>query len=64
MKILDDSLGINSFNFLRGNILSSDHFVDSVANRFLMFRGDVFHSSTVPTHEAVRINTNYNFTTK
>ena len=37
------------------------YLVHSVANRFLLFDGATYHSSTIPTQEAVRININYNF---
>jgi hypothetical protein len=54
----------NAFEDLKNKTFEPEHNVDSVANRFLIFDGDTYHSSTVPTQEAVRININYNFTLK
>lgn len=54
----------NSFEELKEKTFVPEHTVDSVANRFVMFDGDTYHSSTIPTQEAVRININYNFLLK
>ena len=54
----------NTFHDLEEKTFVPEYRVDSVANRFLLFNGDTYHSSTLPTEEAVRININYNFLLK
>jgi hypothetical protein len=54
----------NTYEDLKNRTFEPDCRVDSIANRFLMFNSSVYHSSTIPTQEAVRININYNFLLK
>ena len=54
----------NTYDDFKGRAFEPECCVNSIANRFLMFKSDVYHSSTIPTQEAVRININYNFLLK
>lgn len=54
----------NTYKDLNNTVFEPEYYADSVANRFIMFDSDVYHSSTIPTQEAVRININYNFLLK
>ena len=58
----DHKTDTNTIETINNRKFTIEHVVDSIENRFVMFNGDVFHSSTRPTCEDVRININYNFT--
>lgn len=54
----------NTYDELKHKTFEPEYKIHSVSNRFLMFDGATYHSSTIPTEEAVRININYNFLLK
>lgn len=55
--------GVDS-NGISFDQLSVDQKVDSVENRFVLFDNSVYHCSTTPVNENIRMNINYNFTIK
>jgi len=55
---------VNDINSIEGRTFTIRDVVHSNENRFALFDGNRYHSSTRPTREDVRININYNFTLK
>jgi hypothetical protein len=55
---------VNDINGIEGRTFTIRDVVHSMENRFVMFEGNRYHSSTRPTREDIRININYNFTIK
>lgn len=54
----------NSYEGINSKQLTINKEVQSTENTFVLFDSNIYHSSTRPTEEAVRININYNFTLK
>jgi hypothetical protein len=63
-EVFDPQVDINDINSIEGRTFTIRDVVHSVENRFVLFNGNRYHSSTRPTKEDIRVNINYNFTTK
>ena len=63
-KLHEPGVDTNTYEDICKKQLLVDREVQSVENNFVLFNSNMYHSSTRPTQEAVRININYNFTIK
>ena len=63
-EVFDPQVDINDINSIDGRTFTIKDVVHSIENRFVLFSSNRYHSSTRPTKEDIRININYNFTTK
>lgn len=63
-EVFDIQNDVNDINSIEGKTFSIRDVIHSFENRFAMFDGNRYHSSTRPTKEDVRININFNFTVK
>lgn len=63
-EVFDIQNDINDINSIEGRTFNIREVVHSIENRFALFDSNRYHSSTRPTREDIRVNINYNFTTK
>lgn len=63
-EVFDPQIDVNDINSIEGRTFTIKDVLHSIENRFVLFGSNRYHSSTRPTREDVRININYNFTTK
>lgn len=63
-EVFDPLKDVNDITSVEGRTFTIKDVVHSFENRFALFEGNRYHSSTRPTKEDVRININYNFTLK
>jgi len=61
-ELFDLQRDINDVSNIEGRTFTIRDVVHSNENRFILFDGNRYHSSTRPVQEDLRININYNFT--
>ena len=63
-ELYQPGIDTNTIDDLSNKQFTVKNKIQSVENNFVLFDSNIYHSSTRPTQEAVRININYNFTIK